>query len=99
VGAAFVKVVSDDQPSRRSPVDGPRTRADLLGHGVELVSGGRCGRLPRVQPEPVPGVSRDDVQVEVKDLLERGLTVGEEQVDGLAAQPGPSGSGGEPPRR
>ena len=60
---------------------------DVLGFFVEQVAG--TGRPVRVDAEAVTRETGEDVQMEVEDLLEGGLAVGEEHIHALTAQPGP----------
>jgi len=60
---------------------------DVPGFFVEQVAG--TGPPGRVDAEAVTRETGEDVQMEVEDLLEGGLAVGEEHIHALTAQPGP----------
>ena len=60
---------------------------DVPGFFVEQVAG--AGRPVRADAEAVARETGEDVQMEVEDLLEGGLAVGEEHIHALTAQPRP----------
>ena len=55
---------------------------DLPRHPVELFSGW-FDRPIRLDPEGIAGVTREDVQVNVRDLLKGGFSIGQEEIDPL----------------
>jgi hypothetical protein len=57
---------------------------EIAGYQIEIHA---LGSLPlRVDGEGIADEARKDVEMDVEDLLERGLSVGEEEVDAFAPQ-------------
>ena len=77
--AHTVKAIEESLPGLTAHHGG-----EIASHQVEIHA---LGSLPlRADGEGIADEARNDVEMDVEDLLERGLSVGEEEVDAFAPQ-------------